>query len=564
MAPGYGGHNKVDVFCDKPVYCAGDVVQGYVLMTIFQPFAARSLNVEVIGYESVHWHEIRVEEVIVFDGVDEIIRKIPHNARKDFFQVDVPLYRFDESQLLAPGQYQFPFRMPLPANLPGSFLFEDESYESGMDTYESVVAKVDYKIKAFVLLSGQRQQGQQPPQRPYARCPHMHDSLEVVVLQRLVRPPSELTAESVTQVRSCCCFSAGMVVVRVRAAKDCFVAGETAQMVLEIENHTDLRFDDVWVELDRIVSVRAAGCRYISEEKLHKQRFPGLPAGTSYLGDRAKTLCLTIPRDLEPTTLSHLITCSYRVWVQLSAGPWNSHPRMQLPITVYGRPPAPQAPQAGMYGPAAAAAPFGGGATAAGAAPVLLGGGPQTVAQTVVVNLPCNALPGYNGPQLQQQQQPVFPGAQAACCPQPAAGQDPLYAPGPAATFTSQPGNQDGAGVSFLAPANAACAAPPPAAAAAAAALGQLPTANGSSPPAMEPVISKCAPEAPPPGTSCQQQQPVQSDAGGSTLPPAGGLAAVGLPQPPQPPQVQVQPSLGNEWTAEDGVVNPLFAKPYA
>ena len=47
MGANFSTGNNVAVWCEKPVYYAGDVVQGYVFLNVHDSFAARSVNVEV-------------------------------------------------------------------------------------------------------------------------------------------------------------------------------------------------------------------------------------------------------------------------------------------------------------------------------------------------------------------------------------------------------------------------------------------------------------------------------------------------------------------------------------
>ncbi|GIL57178.1 hypothetical protein Vafri_12478 [Volvox africanus] len=155
----------------------------------------------------------------------------------------------------------------------------------------------------------------------------------------MIRPPSELTAERVTNVRMCCLWGQGMVIIRVRAVKDAFVAGETVLMLLEIENHTNLAFNDVSVSVERIVNLMASGSQHTVTDRITKQKFPGLPKSTTYVSENARRMALQLPISLVPTTSGGLIKCSYQACLELSAGLLTNNARLVVPLTIYAAPP---------------------------------------------------------------------------------------------------------------------------------------------------------------------------------------------------------------------------------
>ncbi|GIL86646.1 hypothetical protein Vretimale_11533 [Volvox reticuliferus] len=107
----------------------------------------------------------------------------------------------------------------------------------------------------------------------------------------------------------------------------------------QIENHPNLAFDDVSVSVDRIVDLMASGNHHTVLNRTKKQKFPGVPKSTSYVGENAQFMALPLPISVVPTTSGSLISCSYRACVELSAGLFTNNARLVVPLTIYAAPP---------------------------------------------------------------------------------------------------------------------------------------------------------------------------------------------------------------------------------
>ena len=65
------------------------------------------------------------------------------------------------------------------------------------------------------------------------------------VQQSLTKLPSEIKANHCQEVKKCCCAGQGMINIKAWIQKDSYMAGETACIVLEVQNDSDADFSQV-------------------------------------------------------------------------------------------------------------------------------------------------------------------------------------------------------------------------------------------------------------------------------------------------------------------------------
>ncbi|GFR44221.1 hypothetical protein Agub_g5410, partial [Astrephomene gubernaculifera] len=188
-------------------------------------------------------------------------------------------------------------------------------------------------------------------------CSNLHGGTEIVVRQKSNNrfPSQPMVAETTARVRQCggcfgCCWAHGGVLLRVRTSKESYEAGETVEVIMEIENRTDVPFPEVVLLLERNMRLGGAlqaaveagqaaaeaaaqgrpdgqwkgggdcgdcggagagtaggcssGCCCSCEqwERICKLKHPGLVPGSSYQGDNAQLLRLLLPPGLPPSS----------------------------------------------------------------------------------------------------------------------------------------------------------------------------------------------------------------------------------------------------------------------
>eukprot|EP00198_Chlamydomonas_reinhardtii_P003383 XP_001692719.1 predicted protein [Chlamydomonas reinhardtii] len=160
-----------------------------------------------------------------------------------------------------------------------------------------------------------------------------------------------------------CCSSGGRVTVRLRPGRDGYVAGEAAEVVVEVDNRSNQEFRDVRLEVERrltLVSNSAGGggsagssgsgsssataglvpgC-FTEEERIFKSK-----TTACYLGANALRLPVPLPSNTPPSTSGALVRCSYTATVEVlpasaTALRGAAPPRLRVPLTVFASAPS--------------------------------------------------------------------------------------------------------------------------------------------------------------------------------------------------------------------------------
>lgn len=118
---------------DEPSYHPGDVVKGNICVNMQQSFSTSQLELTLRVEQLTRF--VDSENTRGLENIPEILmNKITDNGQKNKFikEGNTVLYNSTvivstfPNNLLAPGQYQYPFSFTLPLNLPGSFEYYDE------------------------------------------------------------------------------------------------------------------------------------------------------------------------------------------------------------------------------------------------------------------------------------------------------------------------------------------------------------------------------------------------------------------------------------------------------
>ncbi|KAG2423435.1 hypothetical protein HXX76_015306 [Chlamydomonas incerta] len=426
--PNSSTRNALFLQTAAPVYGASDVVEGQAVLSLAESLEVESVDLTVYGHEGVGWEEAHAKEPKLQDQFSPSQLATPvdsqqqqqqpapsvaskasqlgvarHGQRK-IFNVCVPLLS-GGPRVLQPGTYALPFRMQLPADMPGTFRFSSAPARTiGGVSYRGLSGEVSYGMQAEVRQSAAAA-GAQPvlrascdlmiTQRPAAAGaaagargaqgpPSQQEHATAAAAPGAAEEAAALPCdEMVTLVPAFffCCTSNGRLTVRLRPGRDAYVAGEAAEVVVEVDNRSTQEFRDVRLEVERhltllssaggggsagssgtgssIATAAAAagagagvgdggdagaglapGC-FCEEERIFKSKSTAsiLP-GACYLGANALRLPVPLPSNTPPSTSGALVRCAYFATVEVlpvsaTALRGATPPRVRVPLTLF-------------------------------------------------------------------------------------------------------------------------------------------------------------------------------------------------------------------------------------
>jgi hypothetical protein len=196
---------QISLATDDYSYKPGDLVKGNVFIQMFESFSTNKLKLK-----------LKVEECTKFNNIES---KVTH------FQGVTTIVDFRQN-LIAPGEYQYPFSFVLPRYLPGSFEYydrENKAYVTYILEAELPAIKPQNSIKSFLLL---------------------------IVSQRLEALGIQIRKESTEKLYSFCCIPQGGATLRASLPKENFYAHEFVKILCELDNRdTRLNGKDIKAKL---------------------------------------------------------------------------------------------------------------------------------------------------------------------------------------------------------------------------------------------------------------------------------------------------------------------------
>jgi len=325
--------DSIYVQMDSPVATSGQMVTGNVYLNINSPngFNSKGVFLEVEGYEETRFMTQEFKTVEFEGGQRQESVDVRRQERKHFLHFRIPLHIWNGR--LMPGQYIFPFSFVLPAGLPGSFLEADVS--RGWGDY---MGQIFYRIEA--------------------ECDHggflgrdVKHSQNLVVHEQLLEAIQPTVVTKNANVKVCCCIDKGHIQMVASFDKNCYMPGETAFMMVAVDNQSDVDVRSMHCKLKRKLNLRAYGHQFQRTEVLQDLQHPGVPTRMVLTGDNSIRMELPLTDRqwgmIQPGARGNLVTCDY--WLEVESDiPWAPDVVIHLPITIY-HPPAqlmvPQAPQ---------------------------------------------------------------------------------------------------------------------------------------------------------------------------------------------------------------------------
>lgn len=223
-------HGYIILQTHKPYYEPGEEVTGNIYISLDQPFPGSELEIELKGKEKVAWTVTKRRNN---RNYTQHIRD-----KNKLINFIAPIYSLD-TEAMMPGQYNFPFSIKLPHDLPSSIYY-------CMNSYRRDFALVEYKIKATLKCNKDD-------------IKNMEFSQPLIIRQQ---PESDSTPTSDTSTgkvyRCCCCFSNGSVTIETSTEKSIYTPTEVVKLSGHIDN-SDCKKDikKVKVQLMRHVELKA-------------------------------------------------------------------------------------------------------------------------------------------------------------------------------------------------------------------------------------------------------------------------------------------------------------------
>jgi len=286
--------NEIFIHTDKGEYVGGDWINGTVYVCIAEPIASKSLDFEIKGYEKVQWMDYYTE--YYDEGGEQRSREVPveRKANKDFFKDALPLISYPGG--FQAGQYAYPFQYHLPDNLPGCF----RKKKSGKYSYQ---AKIEYKVKAIVDVPG---------------APNLKIKQPLVVNAKLDKAIAAQHFNKKMEVRTCCVIPRGPVNCEAWMDKNCYMAGEVAQVHVKVHNESAVKVNHFNTKLIRhLVFKDEHGNTKKLDDVVCMQKYDGTNPKSKKETDCPLPLKGKKDKSIRPSSESKYIKCKYEAMIAL-------------------------------------------------------------------------------------------------------------------------------------------------------------------------------------------------------------------------------------------------------
>ena len=196
---------QIGITLEKPYYYPGEIINGKVLLIVLQPIPFKAIQFITLGKESTRFR--------YYELVGSKKRGFTGQGKRLILSSQVSLAQFQE--IVAPGQYSFPFLMQIPIDVPPSYSFLAHGLINK--------AKVSYKFKA-IANSGD---------------PSIKNIASVLPLLILSKGPTGNIPKAVVnenEVLCCCCCDKGPCKLDVTFEKSNYILGEPMMVLINIDN----------------------------------------------------------------------------------------------------------------------------------------------------------------------------------------------------------------------------------------------------------------------------------------------------------------------------------------
>jgi len=150
-------------------------------------------------------------------------------------------------------------------------------------------------------------------------------------LDRAIEPKHHVKE---SQVRTLCCIPRGPVRCECWMNKNSYVAGETAQIHVQVDNDSAVNVTSFNSKLIREITLFSHGHVKTLRDVICMQQYPGTPAHSKKATDIPLPLLGKKGHCIQASTNSKLIQCKYLVMVEMSV-PWAPDLEIYSPVILY-------------------------------------------------------------------------------------------------------------------------------------------------------------------------------------------------------------------------------------
>lgn len=286
------------------VYLAGSSVEGTVLLEISEPKKTQGISIVFSGKAYVHW----TEEHSSGTGEDRRTYTVHYSDNQDIFN-DVYIQLWGngrDSQEIAAGRYEFPFKFQLPSDLvlPTSF--------------ESYYGYIRYSLTARMQRSWKFD----------------HVSTRAITVNEIVDiNTSQLTmplSSSGEKTLCCLCCTSGPISLSVTLDRGGYCPGESIAISTVAENHSNRRITAVRATLKQTVIYYARGHSRHQSNVIQRIESPGIEPGAS---SNWSNELLPIPAIVPSINSCRILNLSYVLTVTVDI-PRAIDLHVSIPVTI--------------------------------------------------------------------------------------------------------------------------------------------------------------------------------------------------------------------------------------
>ncbi|CAI2368423.1 unnamed protein product [Moneuplotes crassus] len=242
---------------DHPYAVSGTNMTGYVYLHLTHHFPATSVLLELRGDEKCKWTEQRTHKE-TFQGDQKTYKyNHYHNCHRIVVHQRFCLYNFGQDGA-PPGDYTFPFNIPIPFGCPSS------AYFSGTDC---AFASIKYSIKAILQPNAASWLGE------------VTFKQNLIVREKAPASSDNISASINTNVKSCCCCcSKGSVSLETKFEKDAVASNEICRAMCQIKNQCSLPIQQIKICIKQFTQLKSESGIYKRSREIGSREFDGVQA----------------------------------------------------------------------------------------------------------------------------------------------------------------------------------------------------------------------------------------------------------------------------------------------
>jgi hypothetical protein len=355
------GFATVGVAVQKPMYTAGEIVIGYVQVTVHQAVGIECLDVKLAGkaitgvhyttsYERPYECYHKDSEGNETTNSEHVTEDHQANQTDVVVQGQARVATSTGAQLL-PGTYQYPFQLQIPLAAPSSVALIGTI--GGYSNHAQLVYSVGVHCRC--------------PGWSHYETPglgHLCHTvpLDVVsVVQHAIVPQRQQDEVKVTK---CGCCNAGQMEMGSVTDKNAYQRGESISVNYHVGNDSTVDVDHVNVKLYETAGWSAQGHGHKIENVLQDLSQPGVAKGAKEKGEKHRAsgeradlqVQVPVPASSNFEVTSATLQISHRIEIVAhTASGFTKNPKLGMPLTLYRTQPLPVDIQAVVVGTAIAA-----------------------------------------------------------------------------------------------------------------------------------------------------------------------------------------------------------------